>query len=247
MFDRIGCFHFVEGHDRPICALKEQMGRCGDLTNSLIVLPEAFNLGRPYGKGPGPTICHSSIKTALTKLAKDCSITFVVSLLVPGEADKPDNVAYLIDGLADPREICKKKGDDGTGIYEPRASDCDLENPITVNGTSVGVLICMDARDRFKALRERLQGFDSVQKLICIPAAFSGGSTFLGGRLGWRFWPEADDTTIVLANSLDEDRSFVTNRLGVIIASADPINENQLVLLPAESRSLNKPSLSLTS
>ena len=148
------------------------------------MLPEAFNLGRPYGEGPGSTICHSSIKTGLTKLAKDCSITFVVSLLVPGDKERPYNIAYSIDG-SNVREICRKSLPDGYGCYVVCNQDCDHENPVSnwdanMQQTAVGALICVDAdSERLKDLRRSLHHHRKL--LASLPPSVTNQGLRAGG------------------------------------------------------------------
>jgi predicted amidohydrolase len=51
MIRNVGFFHFgkKETYDPPMEALRQAMDECTqDLTASLIVLPEAFNLGKHY-------------------------------------------------------------------------------------------------------------------------------------------------------------------------------------------------------
>ena len=48
MLGRIGCFHFGKDHDKPIEALSKSLDEAGNVSQSLIVLPEAFNIRKRY-------------------------------------------------------------------------------------------------------------------------------------------------------------------------------------------------------
>jgi hypothetical protein len=49
MFSRLVSFHFVQNHADPIDALKTELEKT-DASDSLLVLPEAFNLGHHYSR-----------------------------------------------------------------------------------------------------------------------------------------------------------------------------------------------------
>ena len=55
MIEKIGFFHFVDGYEDPIGQLNTAFNEWNvepgseHPANSLVVLPEAFNLGRKYG------------------------------------------------------------------------------------------------------------------------------------------------------------------------------------------------------
>lgn len=48
MFSKLGFFRFVGNYDKPIESLEAAIKAHGDVGGSLIVLPEAFNIGKYY-------------------------------------------------------------------------------------------------------------------------------------------------------------------------------------------------------
>ncbi len=60
MLTGVGFFHLAVDHAHPIDALTAQL-KGQDPGESLIVLPEAFNLGRPYSKAGEPAFSRDQI------------------------------------------------------------------------------------------------------------------------------------------------------------------------------------------
>jgi predicted amidohydrolase len=182
---RIGfyhCVHFEAPFD-PVAKLREAIherieeeatrDQAWDISNSLIVLPEAFNLGK-YDSRSLPNQSPQDFLESLRRVSEEHRIVFVA-----GALDGRHNAAYLVDS-ADVHLMCKKIGDDLTGIYDPCTENPDQWNPITLGSASVGALICMDAtnggsravRDRREHLLNRLTARDG-HKLLCVPSRFN--------------------------------------------------------------------------
>jgi hypothetical protein len=186
------------------------------------VLPEAFNCGRLYRTGKGHLHAPDSISAGLRTLAAEHGLAFVVSLLGPGSDGAIRNTAYLINEYKS-KALCKKTLNDGTGNYRPCEGDCDIENPIRIGNTSVGVLICMDVDDhhRCRTIVRAVEASESMQNIICIPAAMCNHAYFGGGGMGRSIplqLPPPLNTHTVLANSDPSGPgSFVTDGKGVIV------------------------------
>jgi predicted amidohydrolase len=176
--EMIGFLHCVDtGRPGPIAKLQEVIEkkvareRTNDpewrIANSLIVLPEAFNLGE-YCKESTPAPPQEFL-AALQRLADRWQITFVAGVL-----DGRLNSASIIDGR-NAEVMSYKTGDDLTGVYDPYTGDADPCNPIDFVNASVGTLICMDADD---ASRSHHQFFERLKerhghKIVCIPGRFN--------------------------------------------------------------------------
>lgn len=184
LVEKIGFFHFVENFGDPIPALIDEIEKerskhpNRDLRNSVIALPEVFNLGRPYGSGEPsdpPGLPASKILAELCEVAGLLGIGFVVGI---GNLRGRRNSAYWVDECG-PRLMCHKVGNDKTGIYEPFTRNPHIRNPIFSAGTQVGALICMDATEDVpncsRCRQELIQGLKKSagnNKIVCIPARF---------------------------------------------------------------------------
>lgn len=240
MFRRLGSFHFVQDHKQPIHALRSQL-TANDVADSLVVLPEAFNFGKHYRAGGRYLHDPDSIRDELKVVAGEFSVTFVVSLLRRGRDTSIDNVALIIRS-DEVRPVCKKTLNDGTGNYTPCSHNCDIENPLILDGCAIGVSICMDVDDhaRFRTIVEATEIVSAAQRFICVPAAMSNSCYFNGGRLGYRLMlrpQSADNTHVILANSdPNGPSSFITSKDGTIVAATpvDQKDRSRLVMLDSE-------------
>ncbi len=102
-FTSVGFFHFGKDYDKPIPALKNVItkfksdGKC--LENALIVLPEGFNIGKPYRQEERPNV-NPSILDELALLSEMANCAFVAGLIIEDSPGiyPPYSSAYLIDG-----------------------------------------------------------------------------------------------------------------------------------------------------
>jgi predicted amidohydrolase len=215
--ERFGFFHCeAKLEENPIDELTKaiEKERPEVLRNSLIVLPEAFNLVGDYHGSSHGIGAAREILEGLRMLAVRLQIAFVAGVL-----EGRTNSAYWIDG--DGKELmCRKIGDDRTRLYDPCLDNPDGCNPISCANAHVGALICMDAcvdRDenaphvqRRNDLLKRLNEVKGT-RIVCVPARFSescGTLTFL---------EEIQDGYVVVANGYVGGASFVFHRSGATI------------------------------
>lgn len=200
---RIGVFHFVSDKSDPVSSLRAALNDArakSDLSNSLIVLPEAFNLGRDYWPPEGEGFL-SGIPGLLTLLAREFDTAFVAGLLVDENSDSrpPLSAAFLIDGDGC-QLLAYKRGDDGSGHYRPHPNGFDQPRPY--KGFCVAALVCMDctrgSRDRrtddatqahHKALRAQIAKIAAKQTILCVPAQMveSNSEKVADSWLGYHF------------------------------------------------------------
>src|ERR1017187_8481497 len=83
MIERIGYFHFAQDWHDPLGALDVALSRLANLEKCLIVLPEAFNNGRPYYDNPRsePLFAVDAILAHLREISTERGAVFVVGLL----------------------------------------------------------------------------------------------------------------------------------------------------------------------
>jgi predicted amidohydrolase len=193
-FARVGVLHCVNGHADPVEALKDAISEHGDISNSLLVLPEAFNSGEPYYDDlPNSVISAHKILDRLSVIAVEHDIVLVAGVLEP-----PRNSAYLIDS-------------NGPRLMGYKGADCGADNPIELNAVCIGALICSDAQDRFSWLMEKFEKSRCPRKIICIPASMSS-STFTSDRF---VLPAYREKYVALANAnLLGCGSFFANMAG---------------------------------
>ena len=178
MLKALGFFHFRENVEDPAGSLRLELERTGtenDISGSLIVLPEAFNLGEPYYSGaPGPAkIPLGQALDQLRGIARQWSVTFVAGLL-----GQQYNSAYWLDHKATSELMCHKMVNDRTGHYVPHSGErrCDERNPFKAEDACVGVLICADALEETSAVRERrerllryIKRCSRPYRILCVP------------------------------------------------------------------------------
>jgi hypothetical protein len=120
MFEKIGFFHFGRDWRNPIEALQsklESTRRAEDVANSLIVLPEAFNIGKGFWE-QGDCNYDASVLAHLGAIAVDFQVAFVAGLSTYDDrpaSGSPYNSAYLIDRGSQPN-MCE-------GVHDGIKSD----------------------------------------------------------------------------------------------------------------------------
>jgi hypothetical protein len=171
-FRRVGAFHFGDPDKScPARSLESVLEMESDLQNSLIVLPEGFNVSDGYYGGTGPT---PSIRQKLIALSRKHQIAFVAGLIeesVAGVSAKGFNSAYLVDGDV-VRLLSHKRKDYAEKICSSKPGGC--REPICYKGLGIASLICTDfincgEEDR-SALINHSGWAGCRMKLLCVPA-----------------------------------------------------------------------------
>ena len=190
MIKRVGFFDCnLDCDNRFACAfelLEEALdfkSASGKLCDSLIVLPEAFNLGKPYYAVPGTTNAPGDAKIpssqALIKLRDESAKRGVV--FVAGLVGELFSSAYWIDNTGDPELMCHKMSEDHSQSYKQWTS-ADHVTIIERLGVCAAALICNDAMDLYDPMdptlppimQRRAQLLETVgyssqpHKVICI-------------------------------------------------------------------------------
>lgn len=123
MTDKIGFFHFGNYWNDPVgslrCALKGHTPE--EVRDSLIVLPEAFNIGQQYydDSPEKPWNTKSAVQNRLRRICKDFGLSLLGGLIIekPGDPYPPHSSAYLVTPT-DPMPIlmCHKECRDTNGV-----------------------------------------------------------------------------------------------------------------------------------
>jgi predicted amidohydrolase len=213
MLRKVGFFHFC-GEDRsdPAGSLRASLlesAKAEDISGSLVVAPEAFNIRKGYWN-PEREL-DPSIGAALTEVSTEFKVALVAGLIEESDSQGPGySSAYLIDERAC-HLLARKTGDDGSGNYRCCTEDCD--KPIQYGGASIAALICMDAdfdgRNRRQAMvLERMALRGTAQRILCVPAHMM---TY-GSKEVALAWPT--DVAVVVANSSPNQPSVI--RFGAV-------------------------------
>ena len=257
---RIGFFHFGRNHNKPLQALETSL-KCSEvetpeaLTEALVVLPEAFNIGVKYRES-GIRNFDRAILKGLQHFSNDFRLTFVAGLVIEEPNcpyEPPFSGAYVIRPNDEPFLMCHKVTDDGSNANYTSARTAyeadhpiifDIHNPAQLGERKVGVLICLDAtpspgrsmvsggRRPKVDLNARVTQVVQGSEILCIPAHMSA-QFFNGARVGGTIDPQWKGTRVVLANSDPSGaRSFVTDAEGTILRLAIAQDECEVVTIP---------------
>jgi hypothetical protein len=194
-------FYNPQNFDAPLETLTASLEKHrNQLNGSLLVLPEAFNIGTRYS-------CHKPIRKdprilcELQGLCAKYDMSVVVGLIVSGPTDRgthPYNSAYLIDadGAA---LLCHKVNCDSQGPYMTCLDGCDGHNGTAYRNIAICSLICMDGydatynRDRHQRLEKKMVGVPNIQhRVMCVPAYIDRGDR--------AFW-SIPNSYLIVANS----------------------------------------------
>jgi len=249
MLHKIGFFHFGSGHDKPKEVLESALADVQsderrlpgtlDPTNSLIVLPEAFNIGRAY-RAEGAANFNRSILEGLQCLAARFQVGFVAGLIIHDEGgpSPPYSAAYLIDGSGCEVMGYKVGADDMAGKnYTPFRGAPDTKNPILYKGIPVGALICVDGHfpiSMSQQLGKRRATVVTPSRVICLPVHMAKDNLYNGtSGTNVALIPDWKSKTLIVANSrADGIDSFITDGSGTILTPTAGGPNHRIVCLP---------------
>jgi hypothetical protein len=210
-------FHFVEHYEQPIDAFRKELeAQRKAVAGSLIVLPEAFNIGS-YWRDREESDYDPTILEDLKTIAAEYQCFLVCGLTIrevngPQPLEPPFTSVYLIDGKSEAMLLCRKFCNDQTKNYTPSDGRIDFLETVQVDEMVIGALICMDAclgvqavTDRQDRIRSRINTRCHLHKVVCIPARMGTYSSRpIAGR--WR------NETVVFANaaSTHDAPSFIS-------------------------------------
>jgi hypothetical protein len=223
MFTWIGFLHFVSGHENPIGTLDAELQKNTTPRGSLIVLPEAFNLGRPYSEKGKAIVSRDKLLRELTTRSALYDARFVVGVLEPevSTGQNPHSSAYFVDA-SEHRLMCHKENPDFIGEYTTCPVAPDHENPLVAGESSIHSVICVDIQNTGRCSRLAKSAMAQRRRcnITCIPAVMCS-QFFQGGILGEKIQLGYSDDHyvghIVLANSCETGtRSFITGANGVV-------------------------------
>jgi hypothetical protein len=203
---RIGCVHFDEaGSADPLHTIKVALTNYApDLSDTLIVLPEALDLGDKYlactrtSRDAVPVFCARNLQA----ISREFNLAFVAGL-TEKSCFHTYNSAFLIDPHRTVRLSRKMYGDDNAQWYKesyltPRC--------ISYRGLMLTCQICKDAQDftpnatlhkrALKCLRsEQIQH----SPILCVPARMTWAKPSCEATA----WPQ--DVNVVVANIQPSD------------------------------------------
>ncbi len=241
MFKGVGFFHFAVEHDKPIRSLRGALLERPEeeVLDSLVVLPEAFNIRRPYSDNEPEPDTDPGILAELSSVSECFKVAFVAGLIIRGEEgvnlERPYSAAYLIDARfpidrrpdalmcykAQPDDTCRGRLRNYTPYGDERNGRTpDKANPIQHRGALIAAAICVDFHDISCGARpwliEALDRETDLPRIFCIPASTGNRCLPFNTGEGHYQWKNTS-TTVVLANSdRDGDGSFFTNSAGKI-------------------------------
>jgi len=244
MFTRAGFFHFGVDHDQPLESLRAALRETRETSGALLVLPEAFNIGKPYRRADQRCDYHPVVLRHLLDLSAELDVTFVAGLIVRrlGMRERPPlSAAYLISGPSRCAVMCYKGWPDNTDNYTPCPRTCDAMNPLHCSGHWIGAIICRDLDDtpRSVALQTRFEALDQSRthcRFLCVPGhmyKYYFGAGAIGNDAQLR--PDTRNTVTIMANSDPQGcRSFITNSAGRIITNIpdEQRQTNRVILEP---------------
>ena len=209
---RVGVFHFASDFKGdPVGALGEALAKyleqeglnevegARQLSESLLVIPEAFNLRLGYRHCWRNIGC--GIRARLVELSQQHKLAMVAGLLDDHGGPRPYNCAYLIDAGKATMLTRKRRSDDSQN-YDCCDKPADMDDTIIDHrGLRIAALVCLDAYkyagkdDRQQDVSDKLAGVR--RKVFCIPSCFTTSTEEVVEG-----WP---NLTIALANRSQKD------------------------------------------
>jgi hypothetical protein len=169
-FFHFGCPDYEKGD--PVLSLEAELKNQANISDSLIVLPEAFNARGGYYRDP-PDLDGLACDR-LRAFSQRLRVAFVVGLIETEMAGiKGYNEAYLINGAQPPMLLSRKRcpGQDDR-LYT--ACEEDQDRVVLFRGHIIAARLCQDATDGGPDLAPLVKRVHSLGSdhptLLCIPA-----------------------------------------------------------------------------
>jgi hypothetical protein len=209
----VGAFHFGDPDQGcPVRSLECELEKVeNDIENSLIVLPEGFNVPDGYYGGTGPT---PSVRNRLLVLSKNFRVAFVAGLIeeqVADGASKGFNSAYLIDAAyrGEFRLLSQKRKDcwDRICSDNPNAE----VRPVVHRGFGIAALICNDFMQCDEGTRnsliENVEWSSCAARILCAPSCSTHMNCLSAASAKWE-----QQFCVAVANGHPNDASFVRGK-----------------------------------
>lgn len=148
-----------------------------EVKDSLLVLPEAFNIGTSYSR-QSKIQQDPRILSELQDLCTCFNICIVAGLIISSPTNPAGecyNSSYLVDS-AGAGLFCHKMLSDNQGPYATCLDGCDGHNAIQYRNIAICSLVCMDGYECYKserhnALERKMVDLRNAQyRILCIPA-----------------------------------------------------------------------------
>lgn len=177
--ERVGFFHFgSDRKDDPVGSLAAKIAECAahQTGNSLMVLPEAFNVrGGLYAIDAALDLDAIS---RLQALSVRHGITFVAGII---DRLGGSNLACLIDGNCPPVVLSRKQAGGRDCLYTPSSGDHTIA--ALQAGIGITALVCDDAGYAARAEADRARVLASQPAAIC-PRPFANSIFALESSVG---------------------------------------------------------------
>lgn len=244
---RAGFFHFGKDHHKPPLemlktALTVAVERFGNLADTLIVLPEAFNIDKRHYYVAEETVNYDpSFLDGLKELSAIFKCAFIAGLIIRDSSGiiPPYSSAALIDMSVPPPNcgvLTLKTKKDGSSKYTPYHEF--YSTPLVWRDLGIVALICLDAqsdqenhehfRRRFQQLGDAFRSLKCRTSVVCIPMHMSNGMG--GGDAGAKLTARygLSESVWIAANSHTAVNSFVADIDGVIREPVGKGEENKI-------------------
>ena len=206
---KLGFFHYGNpDKSEPVTSLLGVLTRRAavePVAGSLIVLPEAFNIGKPYYDASTRPNTDAAIVGVLQAVAREFRLAFVAGLVLKDDAGLPYSGAYLVTRQECTALSYKRTADDTAYFSNPNYQSYPREwhYPVAYGEACVGALVCADAtpfvpaaisdiRERQRLIRDRMAG---PCRILAVPVCMSSHYSACGIADEW------PDAHVIVANS----------------------------------------------
>lgn len=210
MIRQVGFFHFgSQDKFDPFGQLEHEMERVRrdgfDFSDSLIVLPEAFNIGRDYSEAAfddsDNTFDPGAISRLQTLSQRFEDVGFVAGLIIREAGQRlPFNSAYIVDARTSQKLCSKVLPDHREGRLYAAHPGPDFHAPCFYKQARIAALISLDssavpvpgtpaeAHKRHKKLLAKVSELSVGREILCVPAWTRKIKTSDIAEFDWSDW-----------------------------------------------------------